>query len=289
MTHDCDCHFWSRNGDSDLGDATAANCLDVVLASLGTLNEAGRFSGRNGIHSDDRGGCDAIALRGSCTYRRLGRLGCTRRSVFVGPFLGYSYGLFDGLVDLFTSDAGSSCLMLTCTKVEVNVCLTVVIMTVVDSPVPTVYVRTLSLVMIETFEGAEVTPAPCGTVLLGFWLALDDPLWVGNVALGPVPTETELDGRRLALGPVPRGTELEGKRLALGPVPRGTELDGERLALGPVPRGTDLDGERLALGLVPRGTELDGRRLADTLVVELTETGLTVDPVPIGAGTAPYP
>lgn len=132
-------------------------------------------------------------------------------------------------------------------------CLIVVIMTVVDDPVPIVYVRTLSLVKIETCdEGAPVTPVPSGTVLLGFWLALNDPLLVWNGALGPGLTETELDGRRLALGPVPRGTELEGKRLALGPVPRGTELD--------------------------------GRRLADTLVPELTGTGLAVSPVPIAAG-----
>lgn len=145
-------------------------------------------------------------------------------------------------------------------------CLIVVMMTVVDDPVPIVYVRTLSLVKIETCEeGAPVTPVPSGTVLLGFWLALNDPLLVGNGALGPVLTKTELDGRRPALGPVPRGTELDGKRLALGPVPGGTELDGKRLALGPV----------------PRGTELDGRRLADTLVPELR---LAVDPVPIGAG-----
>lgn len=63
-------------------------------------------------------------------------------------------------------------------------CLIVVIMTVVDDPVPTVYVRTLSLVKIETFEGAPVTPVPSGTLLLGFWLALNDPLLVGNGALG---------------------------------------------------------------------------------------------------------
>lgn len=63
-------------------------------------------------------------------------------------------------------------------------CLIVVIMTVVDDPVPMVYVRTVSLVKIETFEGATVTPVPSGTLLLGFWLALNDPLLVGNGALG---------------------------------------------------------------------------------------------------------
>lgn len=74
----------------------------MILANLRTLNGAGRFSGGNRVHSDDRGGCDAIALRGSCTYRRLGRLGdlrLARRSMFVGCFLGYSYGLFDVLAD----------------------------------------------------------------------------------------------------------------------------------------------------------------------------------------------
>lgn len=130
-------------------------------------------------------------------------------------------------------------------------CLIVVTTTVVDDPVPIVYVRVLSLVMIETCEGAPVTPVPSGTVLLGFWLALKDLLVVGNGALGPVLTETDRDGRRLAPGPVPRGMELEGTRLALGPVPRGAELD--------------------------------GRRLADTLVAEIAGTVLAVDPVPIGA------
>ena len=111
--------------------------------------------------------------------------------------------------------------MLTLTKVEVRVCLIVVTMTVVDDPVPIVYVRTLSLVKIETFVEAPVAPVPSSTLLLGFSLALNDPLLVGNGALGPVLTETKLDGRRLADMLVP---ELSEMGLTVGPVPIGAEL-----------------------------------------------------------------
>lgn len=84
LTHDCDCHCRSRNGDSNLGGATVADGLDVILATPRALNRTGRFPGRNRVHSDDRGRCDEIALRGSWTHGRLRRHGRISRSEFVG-------------------------------------------------------------------------------------------------------------------------------------------------------------------------------------------------------------
>lgn len=54
----------------------------------------------------------------------------------------------------------------TAKTVLVDVRLTVVTTTVVDDPEPMVYVRMLSLVTMEIFDGTSVITLPCGPVVV---------------------------------------------------------------------------------------------------------------------------